>query len=272
MNFGMNRPEWGGSDDFGRRRPGRGGRGRGDFEGGAEDFGPRAGHGPFGHGRPGSDDEPQGGGRRGGGRRGGGRRGGPGAGFGFGPPGMGEGFPPMPPFPPMAFGPGRGRPGHGAHGGRARRGDVRLAILALLAEEALNGYQIIQALAERTSGAWKPSPGAVYPALSQLTDEGLIAPTEVEGQKAFTLTDAGREAADAIETKPWEAVNEANAPVDAEGAAAFWPEFGQLAMAARTVAATGSPAQLAAALEAVSATRRKLYAILAEENDEGTTR
>ena len=69
--------------------------------------------------------------------------------------------------------------------GRGRRGHVRTSILALLAEQPLNGYQIMQTLAERTDGAWKPSPGAVYPALSQLEDEGLIARLAAE---QMTLT------------------------------------------------------------------------------------
>lgn len=192
---------------------------------------------------------------------------GPGRFGGFGPMGPG-GFGPMG---PGGFGPGGpggfGPGGFGLGGrGRARRGDVRLAIVALLAEQPMNGYQIIQALAEKTEGAWKPSPGAVYPALSQLTDEGLIVQTEVDGQKAFALTNTGRTEADAMTSKPWDAVNEANAPVDAEGAAAFWPEIGKLMMAAKTVGMSGSPAQVKAAIEAVQVARRKLYAILAEDD------
>ena len=80
-----------------------------------------------------------------------GRRGGP-----FGPAGFG----------PMAFGfgpwPGEGR---GRRGPRVRRGDVRAAALALLAEEPRNGYQLIQEIAERSGGVWQPSPGSVYPCL-----------------------------------------------------------------------------------------------------------
>ena len=62
---------------------------------------------------------------------------------------------------------------HGPGHRRARRGDVRAAILDLLAEgRSWNGYQIIQEIAERTSGVWRPSAGSVYPALQQLEDEG----------------------------------------------------------------------------------------------------
>ena len=73
------------------------------------------------------------------------------------------------------FGPWLGDPRmSGMRGPRAKRGDVRAAALALLAEEPMNGYQIIQAIGERSDGVWRPSPGSVYPALQQLEDEGLI--------------------------------------------------------------------------------------------------
>src|SRR5580658_9560567 len=107
-------------------------------------------------------------------RRGGGPglRGGPG-GFPFGGFG-GGGYPSGPPW--------RG-------GGRkARRGDIRTAALLLLAEEPRNGYQIMQEVEERSEGAWRPSPGSVYPALQQLEDEGLIRSEEVDGRKLFRLT------------------------------------------------------------------------------------
>ena len=88
--------------------------------------------------------------------------------------------PPFPPGPPM--GPVFGRYLYG-RGPRARRGDVRAAILDLLAEgEPWNGYQIIREIAERTHGVWRPSAGSVYPALQQLEDEGLISP-EGEGRR-----------------------------------------------------------------------------------------
>ena len=58
-------------------------------------------------------------------------------------------------------------------GGRMRRGDIRTALLAILAEESGHGYDVIQRLEEKTSGAWRPSPGSVYPTLQLLEDEGL---------------------------------------------------------------------------------------------------
>ena len=94
-----------------------------------------------------------------------------------------------------------GFPGGGPFGGpppwagrrsKARRGDVRAAILALLAEEPRNGYQLIQEIDERSDGEWRPSPGAVYPALQQLTDEGLIEADEQDGRRTFRLSETRR--------------------------------------------------------------------------------
>src|SRR5437016_5569250 len=94
------------------------------------------------------------------------------------------------------FGYGRGAfgPGGGPYwrGRKARRGDIRTAALLLLAEEPRNGYQIMQVLEERSGGVWRPSPGSVYPALSQLEDEGFVRVEEIDGRRAYELTDAGR--------------------------------------------------------------------------------
>src|SRR5437588_7131207 len=106
--------------------------------------------------------------------------------------------------PPFGAGPGFGP--RGGRGRRRRRGDVRAGLLLLLAEEPRNGYQLMQAIEERSGGHWRPSPGAVYPSLSQLEDEGLIRAIEQDGTRLFEITDAGRqhleERHDA--TPPWE--------------------------------------------------------------------
>ena len=121
-------------------------------------------------------------------------------------------FPPTPPTPPRPpgfegpgapfgdFGPrggfGPGFRGRGRHRGRgARRGDVRAAVLALLAERPMHGYEIIQQIEERSGGVWRPSPGSIYPSLQLLADEGLVTGDETGGRRLFTLTDAGREEA-----------------------------------------------------------------------------
>src|SRR6185312_4251808 len=91
-------------------------------------------------------------------------------------------------------GPFGGFPGGGprGRGRKARRGDIRTAALLLLSEEPRNGYQIMQEVQERSGGVWRASPGSVYPALSQLEDEGLIRSEEHDGRKHYVLTDEGR--------------------------------------------------------------------------------
>ncbi|WP_250564036.1 PadR family transcriptional regulator [Sphaerisporangium fuscum] len=166
------------------------------------------------------------------------------------------------PFGP-GFGWGGGRPPFGRGGRKAKRGDVRAAILALLAEEPRNGYQIIQEIAERSHGGWKPSPGAVYPALQQLTDEGLVRSEEADGRKTFDLTEAGRayvtEHPDEVGS-PWE---EMTPNVD-ESVYELFDLSRQAAAALFQVAQTGSDGQIRQAKQILTETRRKLYQILAD--------
>src|ERR1700754_4918254 len=105
-----------------------------------------------------------------------------------------------------------GAPGGGG-GRRGRRGDVRAAILVLLAERPMHGYEIIQEVAERSQDLWKPSPGSVYPTLQLLVDESLIVSTESEASKMlFALTYAGKEAAEKVATPPWEEITDGADP------------------------------------------------------------
>jgi DNA-binding PadR family transcriptional regulator len=173
---------------------------------------------------------------------------------GFGP--FGPGHLPFPPPGPWGFaGRGRGR-------GRRGRGNVRAAILALLAERPMHGYEMIQELESRTGGVWRPSPGSVYPTLQLLEDENLIAGEEVEGRKRFALTDAGRaEAERHAQRAPWEEATEGIAPA----AFSLRSAIGQMAEAAWTVASAGTEAQQTRALEVLTESRRRLYAILAED-------
>lgn len=164
------------------------------------------------------------------------------------------------------FGPQFGGPGGGRGRGprRARRGDVRSAILDVVvgSEEPLNGYQVIQLIAERTDDAWKPSPGSVYPTMSQLADEGLIedAPT---GRKTVRATEAGREyvaeRADEI-AAVWAVFAEDEADEHADLRLVIKQTVGAIAQ----VAAAGTPAQQARAVEILADTRRQLYGLLAE--------
>jgi DNA-binding PadR family transcriptional regulator len=158
------------------------------------------------------------------------------AGFGFGAP----------------FGPAR----------RAGRGDMRAAILALLAEEPMHGYQIIQVVSERSGGNWTPSPGSVYPTLQQLEDEGLIEPAASEsGRRVYTLTEAGKEAQTADTTPaPWEAVDESdNDLVELRNLAH------QVLAATRQVAQAGTQAQVKGAQEVLRTARKGIYKLLADD-------
>jgi len=163
-------------------------------------------------------------------------------------------------------GPPFGGPGPRGRGRKARRGDIRTAALLLLAEEPRNGYQIMQEVQERSGGLWSPSPGSVYPALSQLEDEGMIRSEEVDGRKHYALTDAGRtqvEERGADRPAPWEALGGENAG-DAQKLGRLMRE---VAFAFSQVMRTGSEGQMARAREVLTDTRRELYTILA--NGEG---
>ena len=166
------------------------------------------------------------------------------------------------------FGPPRFR-GPGGRGPRVRRGDVRAAILDLLAEgQPWNGYQIIQEIGERTQGVWRPSAGSVYPALQQLEDEGLITPAAGEDRKRnYTLTDDGRAyvQAHADELKAsWDAVT---GSVD-DAAVQMHNLARQVAMATVQVAQAGSPTQVQQASKILADTRKALYRILAADDEE----
>ncbi|TDD69744.1 PadR family transcriptional regulator [Actinomadura rubrisoli] len=162
------------------------------------------------------------------------------------------------------FGPGFG-PGHRGRGGRGgrrtRRGNVRAALLALLAERAMHGYEMIQELDNRTGGVWRPSPGSVYPTLQMLEDEGLVSSEEQGGKRLFSLTDTGREEAAAQTVAPWDEVTEAAGENVMRGREAI----GQLLGALQQVMSVGSETQKARALDVVNDARRRLYGILADD-------
>jgi DNA-binding PadR family transcriptional regulator len=165
---------------------------------------------------------------------------------------------------PRAFwhGPWRGM-GPGGRRSRARRGDVRAAILLLLEEEPRNGYGLMEEIENRSGGAWRPSPGSVYPALAQLEDEELIGSDESAGRRSFELTDAGRayvaENRDSLGS-PWDEAG--------EGVPSEFVELrtliGQLGMATLQVAQSGDEGQIAEAKRILAEARKSLYRILAE--------
>src|SRR6476469_10927350 len=160
-----------------------------------------------------------------------------------------------------------GRRGHHGHGrgmrgyqGRAGRGDIRAAILALLAEQPMHGYQIMRELNDRSGGAWRVSPGSVYPTLSQLEDEELVQAEQAGGKRVFTLTEAGKaEAEQFASAAPWQDMAAEVPPAVAELRDLMY----QVRAAARQVVHAGSEQQLTAANDLLRETRRKLYALLA---------
>jgi DNA-binding PadR family transcriptional regulator len=140
---------------------------------------------------------------------------------------------------------------------------VRASILALLKDRPMHGYEMIQEIAERSGGAWKPSPGSVYPTLQLLEDEGLITSASDGGKKLFTLTDSGRTEAEAGPDAPWE---EAGRGIDWDSLHEIRKAGGGLVDAFRQVWATGTPEQRDKALAVVNEARKKLYLILADED------
>lgn len=127
----------------------------------------------------------------------------------------------------------------------------------------MHGYEMIQEIAERSGGAWKPSPGSVYPTLQLLEDEGLISSTSDGGKKLFELTDAGRAEAETGPEAPWE---EAGRGVDWEALHDIRKAGSGLVEAFWQVWTSGTPEQREKALAVVNKARKDLYLILAEED------
>ncbi|MEU7615810.1 PadR family transcriptional regulator [Micromonospora rifamycinica] len=169
-------------------------------------------------------------------------------------------LPPPPPPMPMPPPPGRVR-----RPVRMRRGDVRAALLSLLHEQPGNGYQLIQAITDRSGGRWRPSPGSVYPTLSQLEEEGLVATTGSGAERRCHLTDAGRAFVTGDPDRahePWaeaarlvpDAVVEVRAALDS------------LTAAVHQVATAGTDEQLDRTGRVLESARRDVYRILAGDD------
>lgn len=176
---------------------------------------------------------------------------------------------------PVPFGPfgpgfggrrGFGRPGPGPFGPRgprrAGRGDVRLAILSLLAEAPSNGYGLIRAIAEKTGDAWRPSPGSVYPTLQQLVDEDLVTTTGDGRGTEYQLSEAGRtyvaDNAEAI-SRTW-----ASTPGLSPAEAALQESIVKLKGVTHQLRVAATDEQRLAAAEKIDEARRALYLILAD--------
>jgi len=137
---------------------------------------------------------------------------------------------------------------------------VRAAILTLLAERPMHGYEMIQEIKERSGDLWRPSPGSVYPTLQLLADEGLITDEGSGTRRLYTLTDEGREAAAKIGTPPWEEIARDVDPRDVN----LRDAIGQLMGATVQVAQAATDDQKRRAAEVLNGARRELYAILGE--------
>jgi DNA-binding PadR family transcriptional regulator len=156
--------------------------------------------------------------------------------------------------------------GQQQRGPKVRRGDVRAAILDVLGDQPMNGYQVIQQIADRSGGAWKPSPGSVYPTLQQLEDEGLVEGTDEEGRRILRLTESGRcyvaEHPDEL-AATWQAFDE-----PAGQTHELKPVIGQVMAAVWQIIMSGNRQQQAEAAEILADTRRRLYGLLAEGEPE----
>ncbi|HXQ43915.1 MAG TPA: PadR family transcriptional regulator [Acidimicrobiales bacterium] len=146
---------------------------------------------------------------------------------------------------------------------RMRRGDIRTALLVALGDGPAHGYELITRLEEKSAGAWRPSPGSVYPTLQLFEDEGLVRSEERDGKRVYALTDAGRtEAAERVErygATPWE-----SGPDGEEGTRALFKALGQLAVASRQLRGADA-AQVERATAAIRTASRELYQILSED-------
>jgi DNA-binding PadR family transcriptional regulator len=166
-------------------------------------------------------------------------------------------------------GPGFGGWGAPPFGGRRRRprGDVRAAMLLVLAEEPMSGYALMQEIEARSEGVWRPSPGSVYPALAQLEDEGLVRTEEDDGRKRYVLTDAGQAYVEERREElgePWAGLGDEVG----EGRLGLRDQFMQLATAAYQVGTTGDDKQVEQAHKVLDDARRSLYRILAGDEPE----
>lgn len=147
--------------------------------------------------------------------------------------------------------------------GRASRGDVRAAVLALLSEEPMHGYQIIHEIEKRSAGVWKPSAGSVYPTLQMLADEGLVSLDEQDGKKVYSLTDTGRTEAEAAsdKPKPWESAADNDVPESMVLPRAT----ARLVQAVGQVVTAGNASTAKDVTEVIDDARRKIYSILAQD-------
>jgi DNA-binding PadR family transcriptional regulator len=197
---------------------------------------------------------------------------GPGWGGGWDGPRGRRGRQGPPPWIAELFGLAQGQPQRGP---KVRRGDVRAAILDMLKDEPLNGYQLISQIAERSGGRWKPSPGSVYPTIQQLEDEGLVEADDERGRRTLRLTEDGRryveEHADEL-AETWAPFGGPTGEQDRQQGpgteySSLKPEIGQVMAAVWQIVTTGTDRQRREAINILVEARRQLYGLLAEGDD-----
>lgn len=142
------------------------------------------------------------------------------------------------------------------------RGDIRLAILQLLVEQPMHGYQIMQELTQRTEGIWRPSPGSIYPTLQQLEDEGLVQSERLEGKNVYSITDEGRSHLGGEDQTPlWERLGD-----HTHGGLIELRDLGfQVGAAVMQVARNGSESQIDKTRKILEETRRRIYQLLGDD-------
>jgi DNA-binding PadR family transcriptional regulator len=157
-----------------------------------------------------------------------------------------------------------GHPGGGRRR-RMRRGDVRAAVLVLLDEGPMTGYALMSEIERRSEGAWRPSPGSVYPTLALLEDEGLIRAQPGEGRTPYELTEDGKAHVEEYREQlgePWTK----SAEGFGESRLELRSLIGQLGAASFQVAIAGDDAQIDRAKGILARARRDLYRILADDD------
>lgn len=161
---------------------------------------------------------------------------------------------------------GPGRPRGRRRGGRG--GDVRAAALLILDEGPQHGYQLIQEIAERSAGAWTPSPGSIYPVLQQLEDEGLLTFERVDGRKTATLTPDGTAYVETNRAElgtPW-TIAEGGQSGQRHEMHEFATSLKGFITAWKQVATAGTPEQREKATAVVEDARKAMYRILADDD------
>lgn len=149
---------------------------------------------------------------------------------------------------------------------------MRSAILALLDERPMHGYEIITELESRSGGRWRPSPGSVYPALEKLEHHGVVTSTDIDDKRTFELTDRGREmlgelrvSDDGDLSAPWEDRRGDHMTRGSE----LRRHVSELVGQVRQIGRFGTDAQIDAAAGVLTDAKRRLYEILATPPSDG---